>query len=284
MKVGLVLEGGSMRGLYTAGVLDIMMDNEIPVDTIVGTSAGALFGPNYFSKQRGRTIRYNKRFCKDYRYISLLSFLFTGNVVNKKFAYYKVPMKLDKFDNDVFMESGKDLYCTATNIETGEAEYFHIKDTYKDIEKLRASSAVPIMTRPVKIDGNLYLDGGVSDSIPVNKCLELGHDKVIVILTQPLTYKKKSLSAKKEKFINMEYKKYPKLIERMMNRHNEYNSTIKYIKELERQGKIFVIRPSKPLDIKLIERNPEELERVYQIGIEDGKKQMKNLKKYLEKK
>ena len=278
MKVGLVLEGGSMRGLYTAGVLDIMMDNDIPVDTIVGTSAGALFGPNYFSKQRGRTIRYNKRFCKDYRYISLLSFLFTGNVVNKKFAYYKVPMKLDKFDNDAFMESGKELYCTATNIETGEAEYFHIKDTYKDIEKLRASSAVPIMTRPVKIDGNLYLDGGVSDSIPVNKCLELGHDKVIVILTQPLTYKKKPLSAKKEKFINMEFKKYPKLIERMMNRHNEYNSTIKYIKELERQGKIFVIRPSKALDIKLIERNPEELERVYQIGIEDGKKQMKNLK------
>lgn len=280
-KVALVLEGGSMRGLYTAGVLDILMDNKIEVDGIVGTSAGALFGPNYFTNQRGRVIRYNKRFCKDRRYISFWSFIFTGNIVNKNFAYHKVPEKLDPFDNELFMKLNKELVVTATNIETGEPEYIKVTDTYKQIEAFRATSAVPIMTKPVKYEGKTYLDGGISDSIPVRKALELGYDKVIVVLTQPASYKKQPLSDKKKSFIHFEFKKYPKLIERMENRHNEYNETIKYIKELERKGEIFVIRPSETLDIKLIERNPDEMERIYQIGIKDAKKRIKDLKKYL---
>ena len=134
-KVGLVLEGGSLRGLYSAGVLDIMMDNDINIDCIVGTSAGALFGPNYFSNQRGRAIRYNKRFCKDRRNISMLSFILTGNVVNKSFAYYKITKELDIFDNETFMKSGKELYVTATNIESGKCEYFKINDVLEDMEK-----------------------------------------------------------------------------------------------------------------------------------------------------
>lgn len=280
-KVGLVLEGGSLRGLYSAGVLDIMMDNNIDIDCIVGTSAGALFGPNYFSKQRGRAIRYNKRFCKDRRNISMWSFLFTGNVVNKKFAYYKITKELDVFDNETFIKSGKELYVTATNIKNGECEYFLIKDVISDMEKLRATSAIPIMTRPVYIDGNYYLDGGVSDSIPIKKCLELGCDKVIVVLTQPLNYKKKIISDNKIKTIKFLFKKYPKLIERMMNRHNDYNECVEYIKSLEKDGKIFVIRPSKKLDIDLIERNPDKLENIYQIGIRDMNKNIKKLKKYL---
>ena len=284
MKVGLVLEGGSMRGLYTAGVLDIMMDNKIQVDGIVGTSAGALFGTTYFSNQRGRTIRYNKKYCKSRRYISLLSFLLTGNIVNKKFAYYKLPLKLDVFDNETFMKANKDYIITATNIKTGEPTYFDITDTHKDIEKLRASSAVPLVTKPIKIDGELYLDGGVSDSIPINKCLEQNYDKVIVVLTQPSDFVKKKISDKKIKLINIVYKKYPNLVKRMINRHNEYNETLELIKKLESEGKIFVIRPTKKLDIKLVERNPEKLESIYQIGIKDAKKQMKNLKKYLSKK
>ena len=280
-KVGLVLEGGSMRGLYSAGVLDIMMDNKIEVDGIIGTSAGALFGPNYITKQRGRVIRYNKDNCKKKRYISIWSYIFTGNIVNKKYAYYTLPMKLDKFDNELFMKENKEYIITATNIETGEPEYINIKDTYEQVEAFRATSAVPIVTRPVKYEGKTYLDGGISDSIPVKKAVDLGYDKIIVILTQPLSYKKEPLSEKKKKFINFEYKKYPKLIQRMENRHNEYNKTINYIKELERQGRIFVIRPSQKLDIKLIERNPEKLEEIYQIGIKDAKKQMNKLKKYL---
>lgn len=283
-KVGLVLEGGSLRGLYSAGVMDIMMDNNIDVDCIVGTSAGALFGPNYFSNQKGRAIRYNKRFCKDRRNISFLSLLFTGNIVNKKFAYYKITEKLDKFDNETFMKSKKELYATATNMKTGESEYFQIKDVIKDMEKLRATSAIPIMTRPVKINNEYYLDGGISDSIPIKKCMELNCDKIIVILTQPDTYKKKILSNKKIKAINIVFKKYPKLIKRMMNRHNEYNECVEYIRNLEKDKKVFVIRPSKNLDIDLIERNPEKLEKVYQIGVTDMKKQISDLKKYLKEK
>ena len=282
-KVGLVLEGGSFRGLYSAGVLDIMMDNNINIDCIVGTSAGALFGPNYFSNQRGRAIRYNKRFCKDRRNISLLSFLLTGNIVNKKFAYYKITKKLDIFDNDTFIKSGKELYVTATNIKSGKCEYFKINDVLKDMEKLRATSAIPIVTRPVKINNNYYLDGGVSDSIPIKKCFELGCDKVIIILTQPIDYKKTIISNKKIKMIKFIFKKYPKLINRMMNRHNEYNECIKYIKSLEKDGKVFVIRPSKKLDISLIERNPDKLESIYQIGINDMKKYINKLNKYLSK-
>ena len=280
-KVGLVLEGGSLRGLYSAGVLDIMMDNNIDVDVIVGTSAGALFGPNYFSKQRGRAIRYNKRFCKDRRNISMWSWLFTGNVVNKNFAYYKITKKLDVFDNETFIKSGKELYVTATNIESGECEYFKINDVLSDMEKLRATSAIPIMTKPVKINGKYYLDGGVSDSIPIKKCLELGCDKVIVVLTQPKKYKKKIISDKKIKMINIIFKKYPKLISRMLNRHNEYNECIKYINNLEKKNKVFVIRPSEKLDINLIERNPDKLEKIYQVGIKDMNKNIDDLKKYL---
>ena len=282
-KVGLVLEGGSLRGLYSAGVLDIMMDNDIDIDCIVGTSAGALFGPNYFSKQRGRAIRYNKRYCKDRRNISFLSLIFTGNIVNKKFAYYKITKELDKFDNETFMKSKKELYVTATNIKTAECEYFKIKDVFEDMEKLRATSSIPIMTRPVKINNNYYLDGGISDSIPIKKCQELDCDKMIVILTQPDSYKKEIISTKKQKMIKIIFKKYPKLIKRIMNRHNEYNECVDYIRKLEKEKKIFVIRPSKQLDIDLIERNPDKLESVYQIGINDMKKEIKKLKEYLNK-
>ena len=190
-KVGLVLEGGSLRGLYSAGVLDIMMDNDINIDCIVGTSAGALFGPNYFSNQRGRAIRYNKRFCKDRRNISMLSFILTGNVVNKNFAYYKITKELDIFDNETFMKSGKELYVTATNIESGKCEYFKINDVLEDMEKLRATSAIPIMTRPVKIDNKFYLDGGVSDSIPVKKCLEYVFESCSNLVSVGILYPKR---------------------------------------------------------------------------------------------
>lgn len=149
------------------------------------------------------------------------------------------------------------------------------------MEKLRATSAIPIMTRPVLIDGKRYLDGGVSDSIPVRKCLELGCDKVIVVLTQPEGFIKRKISNKKIKTVKFIFRKYPKLVERMLNRHNDYNECIEYINELEKEGKAFVIRPSEKLDIDLIERNPDKLESIYQIGIKDMKKKIKNLKKYL---
>lgn len=280
-RVGLVLEGGAMRGMYTAGVLDVLMDNKINIDGIIGTSAGALFGVNYFSNQRGRVIRYSKRFCKDIRYISKASLLLTGNIVNKNFAYYKVTKKYDIFDNDTFIHNSKDYYAVVTNVETGKPEYIKITNPVKNMEYLRASSAMPIVTKIIKIDNKKYLDGGISDSIPIDKCIELGFDKIIVVLTQPLEYRKKELSSSKIKVVKSKFKKYPNLINSMINRHNNYNSVIERIIDLESKKEIFVIRPSKKINIKVIERDKELLQEVYDLGQNDAKKTIKNLKKYL---
>lgn len=282
MKIGLVLEGGSMRGMYTAGVLDIFMDAGIKIDGIIGVSAGALFGPNYFSNQKGRVIRYNKRFCRDHRYMSLLSFLFTGNIVNKKFAFYDVTTKYDIFDNDTFKKNNTGYYVTVTNVETGEAEYLEIKDIMEEMEKLRASSAIPFVSHMVEIDGKKYLDGGISDSIPVLKCKSMGYDKVIVVLTRPMDYRKEPLSDKIIKLMSIKYKKYPRFIEIMKDRYVRYNKTVETIMEMEKKNEIFVIRPSEAIKLKTVERNREKLQGVYDLGMKDCKNRIEELLKYLQ--
>lgn len=281
MKIGLVLEGGSMRGMYTAGVLDIFMDNDIKVDGIIGVSAGALFSPNYFSKQKGRVIRYNKRFCKDYRYMSLLSFLLTGNIVNRQFAFYDVTTKYDVFDNDIFIKNNTGYYVTVTNVESGKAEYLEVKDVLGEMEKLRASSAIPFVSRIVEIDGRKYLDGGIADSIPVLKCKEMGYDKIIVVLTRPADYRKGALSEMVRKMLAIKYKKYPEFIKTMEKRYIEYNKTIDMINEMEKKNEIFVIRPSSRIKVKTIERNPNKLQTVYDLGVADCKNQLEQLRDYL---
>lgn len=284
-KIGLVLEGGSMRGMFTAGVLDVFMDESIPVDGIIGVSAGALFGPNYFSKQRGRVIRYNKRFCKDRRYMSLPSLLFTKNMVNKQFAFYDVTYKYDLFDNDTFIKNNTGYYVTVTNVETGEPEYLEMPTIAKDsngLEILRASSALPFFSELIDINGKKYLDGGISDSIPVLKCKEMGFDKIIVILTRPLEYRKEPLSSTVLKLTKHFYKKYPKFIETMENRYKNYNQTVETILEMEAKDEIFVIRPSEPITPKTIERDPEALQNVYDLGIRNCHEQIEALKQYLQ--
>jgi len=282
-KVGMVLEGGSMRGMYTAGVLDVFLDENIEVDGIIGVSAGALFGPNYYSKQRGRVIRYNKRFCKDRRYMSFWNLLLTGNIVGKKFAYYDVTTKYDIFDNETFMKNNRGYYAAATNVETGEAEYLEMKDVLKDMEMLRATSALPFFSEMIKIDGHKYLDGGIADSIPVEKCKEMGFDKIVVVLTRPLHFRKKPMSDKMIKLLELRYKKYPKFVKRMKNRSAEYNQTVEKIIEMEKRGEIFVVRPSGDINLKVIERNPDNLQAVYEMGLNDAHHIIEDLKDYLEK-
>ena len=281
-KVGLVLEGGAMRGMYTAGVLDVMLDNNIKIDGIVSVSAGALFGVNYFSKQRGRVIRYSKRFCKDLRYMSLLSYLLTGNVVNKNFAYYKVPNKLDLFDEEEFEKNNGCYYVAVTNVETGKPEYKKIKNCLSSIEELRASSAMPMASKIITINNKKYLDGGISDAIPIEKCKKLGFDKIIVILTQPLDYRKDPLSNKTIKRLCKKFKKYPKLVNTMKERYNNYNSTLDKIIKMEEKNKIFVFRPSEKINVKIIERDKHQLQDVYDMGIKDASHNINKLKKYLE--
>ena len=240
MRVGLVLEGGAMRGLFSAGVLDVFMDNNIKIDGIIGVSAGALFGPNYYSKQRGRVIRYNKKYSQDKRYISMRNLIFTGNIISKKYAFYKLNNELDKFDEKTFRKNNNGFWVVATDVEGGKPKYFKITKPLAEMEKLRASSAIPFVTRMVKIDGKKYLDGGIGDSIPIEAIQNKGYDKIIVILTQPVDYYKEPLDKKTVRRVKLKYFRYPKLIEAMINRYKNYNRSIDIVKDLEKKGKVFV--------------------------------------------
>lgn len=278
MSIGLVLEGGAMRGLYTSGVLDVFLDNNIKVDGIIGVSAGVLFGVNYVSKQKGRSIRYNKKFARDKRYMGMRSFLTTGNIINRDFAYYEIPTKLDIFDEETFEKSDTDFWATVTNIETGEAEYIKLEKPIEQMEVLRATSAMPLVSKIVEWDNKKYLDGGVSDSIPVEKCKSMGYDKILVVLTRTIEYRKKKANSLLAK---IKYKEYPKLVETMENRYKKYNETVEKIIDMENKKEIFVIRPSKNLKLKRIEKDIDKLQAMYDLGIRDCNKCLNSLKEYI---
>lgn len=271
MKKGLVLEGGAMRGMFTAGVLDIFMDRGIDFDGIVGVSAGAIFGSNYKSKQRGRTIRYNVRFCNDPRYVSLLSLIFTGDLYNKDFAYGDLPNIYDIFDAKIFSENPMEFYAVCSDVETGQPVYYKCeKGDADDITWIRASGSMPLASKIVEIGGKKLLDGGITDSIPVRFFLEKGYEKPVVILTQPEGFVKKP--NKLMPILRIALRKYPKIIDALAHRHEVYNETTKYIAEQQKKGNIYVIRPPEALKIGAVEHDPNELERVYNIGIETGER------------
>ena len=281
MKVGLVLEGGGMRALFTAGVLDALLDiKELDIDGIVGVSAGALFGVNYVSGQKERAIKYNIKYAKDKRYMGLYSWITTGNAVNEEFAFYEIPFKLDVFDQEKFKQSKIDFYVVMTNVESGKSEYVLIKDVFKQMEYLRATSALPFASKIIEINGKKYLDGGISDSIPIDYCESLGYDKIIVILTRPEnTHKEDKLNF----LYKLVYRKYPNLVERLINMGKDYEVVLKKIKDLENENKIFVIRPPKVLKIGRLEKNEDKIQNVYDIGLNTGIKETDNLLKYLNK-
>ena len=279
-KVALVLEGGGERGLYTAGVLDILMEHNINIDCIIGVSAGALFGINYLSNQPGRVIRYNKKYCKDKNYMGFYSFIKTGNIMNKDFCFNKLVNELDPFDFDTFNKSKVKFYVTVTNVETGLAEYIpisNLKDE-KEMEYLRATGSMPIVSKIVEVNGNKYLDGAIADSIPVLKALEMGYDKVIVVETRIEGYHMKH---KKRPYAKLWYRKYPKFLKAFINRDKMYNKTLDIINELEKDNKIFVLKPSKYIKISRIEKNPQTMDLQYNLGKEDCLNCLSNLKKYI---
>ena len=281
MKVGLVLEGGALRGIYTAGVLDVLLKNNVKVDKIIGVSAGALFGVNYKSNQAGRALRYNKKYCNNKNYMSYYSFFTTGNIVNREFCFDKLVNELDPFDYETYSNNNIDFYATVTNLETGNAEYHLIKNlrNEKDSEYLRASGSMPFVSRIVEIDGKKYLDGAIADSIPVDKMLTMDVDKIIVVPTRPIDFRRRKKTAI---FNKLKYKKYPKFVDKLSNRYKMYNKEVERIIDLENQGKVFVIRPSRFVNIKRLEKNPEIIQEMYDLGVSDTKSKLKELKKYLE--
>ena len=269
MKVGLVMEGGSMRGLYTAGVMDVFMEHGIEFDAGVGTSAGAVFGCNYKSHQIGRVVRYNKRFCRDKRYAGFGNLLRTGNVFGVDFCYRQIPEIHDKFDSEAYKSSPMEFYVTCTDMESGKA--VHQKcDTGKDKDLLwmRASASMPLVSTIVEIDGKKYLDGGIADSIPLEFAQEIGCEYNVVILTRPEGYVKEKNSFLPA--IKLRYKKYPKFVEAVENRHERYNECLSFIRNREKDGYAFVLRPSVEIDVKTVENSPERLQKAYDLGRRDA--------------
>lgn len=281
MKTGLVLEGGAMRGVYTAGVLDVFMENDIGFDGVIGVSAGALFGINLLSKQKGRVIRYNKKFNGDKNYMGVRPLLKTGNIIDTEYAYHIVPSKLDVFDNETFMASNVPFYAVVTNLETGDAEYIRITDAFAQMETLRASASMPFVARPVEIDGRRYMDGAVADSIPYEKFLEMGYDRLVVVLTKDADYVKSPVSPFMAKAVYG--RKYARFEKKLRERHSSYNGCVKRLNALEQEGGLFVIRPSTRIKMSRIEKNPETLQRMYDLGVKDANALLDGLKDYLHK-
>ena len=280
-KTCLVLEGGAMRGIYTAGVLDTLMQNNIKFDAIIGVSAGALFGINYKSNQKGRAYRYNMKYINDKEYIGLYSYLTTGNIMNKSFCFDKLVNELDKFDYQAFKNNKTKFYVVVTNLLTGTPEYQELTDLndQNQMEYLRASGSMQYVSKPVKINNNYYLDGATGDSIPIKYMEKLRFNKIIVVGTRPEGYKKQYKPQPSKIF----YKKYPKFIKALSNRPSMYNETIKYIEKKANNHEIIFIRPSQDLKVKRIEKNKKKLSSLYTLGQNDTKEIISTINKYLTK-
>jgi predicted patatin/cPLA2 family phospholipase len=269
MKRGLVLEGGAFRGLFTSGIIDVMMAHDVWPDGLIGVSAGAAFGCNYKSRQAGRAIRYNKAYAHDPRYSGIRSLLTTGDYFNAQFAYHTMPRQLDVFDNEAFNANPMQFYAVCTDVETGKAVYKHLEqasDTTYDW--IRASASMPLVSRVIDLEGYKLLDGGVADSIPLAYFESIGYDRNVVILTQPEGYLKEH--NKLMPLLRLSLRKYPKMIEALDQRHLMYNRQLDYVSEAEREGRCLVIRPKESLPIGHISHNPDEMQRVYDMGREEG--------------
>jgi len=281
MKTGLVLEGGALRGLFTAGVLDVMMENDLSVDAIVGVSAGAVFGCNFKSRQIGRTIRYNKKYCREWRYGSFRSLLLTGDYYGADFCYRRIPEELDRFNTETFQKTDMTFDVVCTDVETGKAVYHRCETAMgEDLKWLRASASMPLASTPVAIGGRRYLDGGIADSIPLHYMEEIGCMHSIVILTQPRGFVKKPNSLLP--LMRLCLRRYPHLLQALKERHEVYNAMTAEIAQKEAHGQILVIRPESALHIGAASHDPAELERVYQLGRDMGEKRLAEIRRFLE--
>ncbi len=281
-KTGLVLEGGGMRGLFTAGILDVLMENNVTFDGVVGVSAGATFGCNFISHQIGRTLRYNMSQRKNPKYMGIRSLIKTGDYVGGEYAYHVLPTKLDVFDFEAFEKNPTEFHVVTTNVRTGEAIYHRIdKVDYTGMEWIRASASMPIISRPVAIGDYEMLDGGIADSIPLRYFESEGFKRNIVILTQPKGFKKKL--TKLMPVFKATMRKYPAIIEGMSKRHLMYNRELDYITQQQEAGKCLVICPSDTLPIGRTEQTPKKMQHVYDMGRKAGEDNLETIKRFIEK-
>lgn len=279
IRRGLVLEGGAMRGMFTAGILDVMMEQGIAPDGIIGVSAGAAFGCNYKSGQPGRALRYNMRFARDKRYCSLRSLLTTGDIFNAEFAYHTVPTEHDLFDGETFERNPMEFHLVCTDVDTGRAVYKRCdRSGHEFFDWVRASASMPVVSRIVELDGLRLLDGGVADSIPLQYFESIGYSRNLVILTQPDGYVKRP--GRLMPLIRLALRKHPEMARAMARRHEMYNAQTEFVRQAEREGRCMVIRPDAPLPIGHISHNPEEMKRVHAIGREMAMRRIEEIRNF----
>lgn len=282
MKKGLVLEGGAFRGLFTAGITDVMMEAGIWPDGMIGVSAGAAFGCNYKSRQPGRAIRYNKRFAHDPRYSGLRSLITTGNYFNAHFAYHIMPAELDPYDGNAFEQNPMEFYAVCTDVETGRAVYKQLKkanDTTYDW--IRASASMPLVSRIVSLEGYRLLDGGVADSIPLEYFEGIGYKRNVVVLTQPEGYVKEPNPLLP--LMRLALHKHPNMVEALEKRHLMYNAQTAYVRQAEADGRCLVLRPDRKLAIGHVSHDPDAMQHVYDQGREMGQRRLDDIREFYEK-
>ena len=280
MKTGLVLEGGAQRAIYTAGVLDVFMENGITFDGVIGVSAGAIHGCSFVSRQHRRSIDYTLAYAGDKNYMSWYSFLTTGNMVNEEFCYHTLPEKLFPFDHKTFEANNTDFYAVCSNLQTGQAEYVKCAKMDKTgLAYLRASASMPFVSRISEIGGKKYLDGGICDSIPLRAFQKMGYECCVVVQTRAAGYQKKP--NKLGWLAPLVYRKYPKFAAAIKNRHIMYNDELEQIEQAQKIGAVFVIRPSKNVKIHHMETDKKVLQAVYDLGRGDAIKLLPELKKFL---
>ncbi len=278
MKTGLVLEGGGVRGIYTAGVLDVFMERGLDFDGVIGVSAGAIHGVSYLSGQMGRSIRYYRKYLKDPRFFSLQSWIRTGDIAGADFCYRELPEKLDVYDNEAFMKRQTPFYAVLTNVITGKPEYIRLTDMNAQIDYIRASASLPYFSKIVEVNGAKYLDGGVSDAIPICTFRSMGYEKNVVVLTREKGYRKQAGSAFPPKLC---YSAYPRFRDALIGRHEAYNRALDEIDSLKQTGSVFVIQPDTPLRVKRLEKNVNRMNEAYERGRNDALRLMEPLLHWL---
>ena len=280
-NAGLILEGGGMRGVYTAGVLDAFLDAGIESSSVYGVSAGSCHACSYLSKQRGRAFRVNVDYLDDPNYCGAKTFLKTGNVFGPEMLYEQIPDVLDPFDHQAFLNYPGKFYAVVTDVETGAARYLRVRDLRKQMWMIRSSSSLPLVSKTIVVKGHKLLDGGIADSIPIRKSIEDGNEKNVVILTRDHGYRK--APNKLMPIMRLRYPKYKEFLHAMETRHVRYNETIDFLEEQEKEGKVFIIRPEAKVEVGRIEKDKAKLTVLYKQGLHDGEKAIEAMKEYLEK-
>lgn len=279
MKKGLVLEGGAMRGLFSAGVIDILMENNLLPDGVIGVSAGAAFGCNMKSKQPGRVIRYNKKLAHDWRYASFRSLLTTGDYFGGEYAYHYMPRHLDYFDVETFNNNPMEFWAVCTNVGTGKAVYKRLMEVDNNcLEYIRASASMPIAARIVTVEGKKLLDGGIADSIPLRFFQEQGYDRNLVVLTQPANYVKEP--NKLMPLMRLWLRRHARIIRALEQRHIMYNNQLEYVRQEEKKSNTLVLRPETALTIGHLSHNPDDMQATYEHGRKVATKHLEEIKAF----